>query len=233
MNFHPCHSPFRGISLAKAQLFSCPWPWLWLRKLIFLDAMEFAIEKMALQLPHLSTCSLSYQWKINKHQSFDNGISYLLSLNHGNHSLENMGFYMLTWLRWITRVYLTKWLIYKSWPRGDRSAGPVEGNNLKQHLQIRTYKPCILKVHPWSCHLSSSWTLRDIHPPKHAKQISGSWSPCKHKRTNEMCWRCCGNLGPTLSYGKSLQLLYGIHWNPMMGKVNFQHWERHETYNSD
>ena len=38
MNFHPCHSPFRGISLAKAQLFSCPWPWLWLRKLIFLNA---------------------------------------------------------------------------------------------------------------------------------------------------------------------------------------------------
>lgn len=26
----------------------------------------------------------------------DNGISYLLSLNHGNHSVENMGFYMAT-----------------------------------------------------------------------------------------------------------------------------------------
>ena len=84
----------------------------------------------------------------------------------------------------------------------DRSKEQPETTS-PNNMNLPTMHPHIFKAHPWSCNLSSSWTLRDIHPPKHAKQISGSWSPCKRR---------CGNLGPSLSYGKSLQRLYKIWW---------------------
>ena len=38
----------------------------------------------------------------------------------------------------VTRVCPTKLLTYKSWPCGDRSAGPLEGNYPKQPLQLWT-----------------------------------------------------------------------------------------------
>ena len=109
----------------------------------------------------------------------------------------------------VTRVCPTKLLTYKSWPCGDRSAGPLEGNylkHLKQPLQLWTDIAPKDTLEAATCPRLGHF-VTSIHPNMRNKfrEVDRPASTKEQMR----CGSRCSSLGRSLSHGKSLQIWNG------------------------